>query len=252
MMWIGLLLLSQSSQDTLRWYDTTVVNYIGVGSGWGYLHWAISLPIDSTYDGRIVHSGRVHIWEAMDSSCIMRLCKGGYRRVDSVIDSGSFHPTGYGFYEVFFSDSLVLHEGDTVWLWCTMWRPDTGLYPVTSTDGWPPPVWGFSDLFSMDGGLTWMDASAISWWLNWIMEVALVPSDVQESPPPGPPEELSLMMASSGFLISGYEGPISVYDATGRFLLSRDVKGKTLIGPLDPGVYFVRAGGQRGRIAVLR
>ena len=69
---------------------------------------------------------------------------------------------------------------------------------------------------------------------------------------PEPRQTLILLMAPSGFLISGYTGPIQVYDATGRLLLSREIEGKTLISPLMPGVYFVRAGEQRGRVAVLR
>jgi len=66
------------------------------------------------------------------------------------------------------------------------------------------------------------------------------------------PERMTLSVAPEGFLISGYEGPVQVYDATGRLILSREIEGKTLISPLKPGVYFVKAGRQRGRVAVLR
>jgi len=66
------------------------------------------------------------------------------------------------------------------------------------------------------------------------------------------PERMTLSVAPSGFLISGYEGPVQVYDATGRLILIREIKEKSLIGPLNPGVYFVAAGKQRGRVAVLR
>jgi len=63
-------------------------------------------------------------------------------------------------------------------------------------------------------------------------------------------QSLILSMVPSGFMISGYTGPVQVYDATGRLLMSRDVRGKTLISPLRPGVYFVVGGKQRGKIAV--
>jgi len=72
----------------------------------------------------------------------------------------------------------------------------------------------------------------------------------REASPPEPSRTLMLSMAPSGFLISGYSGPVRVYDATGRLLLSREIKGKTLVGPLNPGVYFVKAGEQREKVAV--
>ena len=75
---------------------------------------------------------------------------------------------------------------------------------------------------------------------------------VWEAPPSEPRQSLILSMAPSGFWVAGYSGPVSIYDATGRLILSRDIKGKTLVSPLRPGVYFVKAGRQRGRIAVLR
>jgi len=62
--------------------------------------------------------------------------------------------------------------------------------------------------------------------------------------------KLTLLLAQGGFWVAGYSGPVSVYDATGRLILSRDIKGKTLVGPLNPGVYFVRAGKLRGKVAV--
>jgi len=64
------------------------------------------------------------------------------------------------------------------------------------------------------------------------------------------PDSMTLSMAPSGFLISGYSGLLSVYDATGRLILSREITGKTLISPLNRGVYFVKAGKQRAKIAV--
>jgi outer membrane protein assembly factor BamB len=63
-------------------------------------------------------------------------------------------------------------------------------------------------------------------------------------------KELKLMMAPSGFLISGYEGEAQVYDPAGRLILTREIKSKTLISPLKPGVYFVVAGSQRAKVAV--
>jgi len=61
---------------------------------------------------------------------------------------------------------------------------------------------------------------------------------------------LVLTPAPSGFLISGYEGEAQVYDPAGRLILTREIKGKALIGPLKPGVYFVVAGSQRAKVAV--
>jgi len=250
MMWLALILLNQSSGDTLRWYDPTTVGYDHVGlTNGGYLHWAIILSIEAEYDGITVHSGRVHIWEPMDSTGIMRLCMGDYAHPVSVLDSGSFHSTGYGFYEVLFGDSIVLHEGDIIWLWCSQFQY-AGQLPVTTDGG--PCMFGFGDLMSFDSGITWEPICTSFLNVNWVMELILTPQEVEEGPSPGPPEKLSLQMAPEGFLISSYEGPVQVYDATGRLLLSQDVKGKTLISPLNPGVYFVKAGRQKGRIAVLR
>jgi len=73
---------------------------------------------------------------------------------------------------------------------------------------------------------------------------------VWEASPPEFRQTLILSMAPSGFLISGYSGPIQVYDSGGRLLMSREIKGKTLVSPLSPGVYFVMAGKQRGKVAV--
>jgi len=84
-------------------------------------------------------------------------------------------------------------------------------------------------------------------------EFVLLPTaGVGEGLPPEPGQGLTLTMAPEGFLISGYSGPVQVYDATGRLILSREIKGKTLIGPLKPGVYFVRAGKLRERVPVIR
>jgi hypothetical protein len=61
---------------------------------------------------------------------------------------------------------------------------------------------------------------------------------------------LVLTPTPSGFLISGYEGEARVYDPAGRLILTREIKGKTPISPLSPGVYFVVAGRQRAKVAV--
>jgi len=180
-----LLLLSQSNGDTLRWYDTTTVGYehVGLTLG-GYLHWAIILPIGSEYDGRAVHSGRVHIWEAMDWAGLMRLCRGDHAHPIFLLDSGTFHSTGYGFYGVFFGDSVVLHEGDYVWLWCTQWHA-MGQEPAT-TDGGPcNPDYGF--LVSLDG-VNWGSMCTYYFSYNCVMELILTPLDVTEGrldPPKG-------------------------------------------------------------------
>ena len=246
MIYLVLTLLSQSSGDTLRWYNPNTVgyNHIGLTSG-GYLHWAIILPIDSEYNGRIAYSGRVHIWEAMDSSGVMRLCKGNISYPISVLDSGTFHSTGYGFYEVFFGDSIILHAGDTVWIWCTQWQ-NPGQEPATGDGGPCSP--NYTTLVSVDG-IAWQSACDYVFNSRWVMELILTPLDVEEGPAK-PEEKLVLPPAPGGFYITGYDGPTEIYDPAGRLVLSKEIKGKTLIGPLRPGVYFVMAGRQRARIAV--
>jgi len=68
--------------------------------------------------------------------------------------------------------------------------------------------------------------------------------------PPEPRPELILIPTHQGFFISGHSGPARIYDPAGRLVLAREIKGKTLISPLMPGVYFVVAGKQRARVAV--
>ena len=247
MICLVLTLLSQSSGDTLRWYDTTATGYdhIGLING-GYLHWAIILPIDSTYDGRTVHSGRVHIWEPMDSSGTMRLCLGDLDHPVFLLGSGTFHSTGYGFYEVFFGDSVVLHQGDYVWIWCTQWHAQ-GQEPAT-TDAGPCASWDCSYLASLDG-VNWVTLCSYYMDYNWVMELILTPLDVEEGPAK-PSERFALIPAPGGFWITGYKGLVQIYDPAGRLALSKEIKGKTLISPMRPGVYFVVAGKDRGRVAV--
>ncbi len=71
-------------------------------------------------------------------------------------------------------------------------------------------------------------------------------SEFSPEPKPG----LVLILAPHGFYITGYSGLAWIYDPAGRLVLSKEIRGKTLIGPMRPGVYFVVAGKQRGRIAV--
>ncbi len=71
-----------------------------------------------------------------------------------------------------------------------------------------------------------------------------------EYPPSEPEKGLILLMAPGGFWITGYSGEAKIYDPAGRLVLSKEIKGKTLISPLRPGVYFVVAGKERERVAV--
>jgi len=61
---------------------------------------------------------------------------------------------------------------------------------------------------------------------------------------------LVLIPASHGFYINGYSGEAQIYDPAGRLVLKREIKGKTLIGPISPGIYFVVAGKERARVMV--
>ena len=138
---IALILVSQVFGDTLRWYDPATIGYHCMGTGQPpRFHWAIILPIDSSLDGRTVHSGRVHICESMDSSGILKLYKGNHSYPVVPLDSGAFHATDYGFYEIFFGDTIVLNQGDTIWLWCAYWE-NLGEYPATTDAG--PAVDGY-------------------------------------------------------------------------------------------------------------
>lgn len=132
MIGITLLLLAQTSGDTLRWYDTTSVGYECVGyTGGGILYWAIVLPIDSSLDGRTVHSGRLHICQEMNYPGVLNLSLGDHNSPNVLLDSSSFHATEYGFCDIFFGDTITLHQGDTVWLWCAQYQ-EFGEYPATT------------------------------------------------------------------------------------------------------------------------
>ena len=81
------------------------------------------------------------------------------------------------------------------------------------------------------------------------MELIPAPLDVEEGPA-RPGGKLMLLPAPGGFWITGYEGPAQIYDPVGRLIMSKEVKGKTLISPLEPWVYFVVAGRQGAKVAV--
>jgi len=241
------ILLAQSNGDTLRWYDTTTTGYWSTSCGGaGLLDWAIIFPIDSSLDGRMVHSGRVQIWEPMYYSGTMKLCLGHHNSPNIILDSGSFHATdSLSFYEVFWGDTIALHEGDTIWLWCSQ-QYNTGEYPGCADEG--PAVRPWGDQACCDG-VTWEELSDYGFDYNWVMELILTPLDVKEGPA-RPEGKLTLLPAPGGFWITGYDGEVWVYDPAGRLVLSKEIKGKTLISPLRPGVYFVVAGRQRAKIPV--
>lgn len=67
---------------------------------------------------------------------------------------------------------------------------------------------------------------------------------------PEPKSGLVLIPASQGFWITSHSGLARIYDPAGRLVLKKDIKGKTLISPLRPEVYFVVAGEQRARVVV--
>lgn len=206
---------------------------------------AVIFPIDSALDGRTIHSGRVHIydstWYPPDT---LKVCTGTMDIPLVVLDSGFFYAYERGFYEVFFGDTMVLETGDLIWLWCTQ-RISSGEYPASMDSG--PAISGYSDLISLDCGKSWFDITQFGLNYNWVMELILTPLDVEEGQAK-PKEKLALVPAPGGFWITGYEGPAWIYDPAGRLVLSREIKGKTLISPLRSGVYFVVAG--RERVAV--
>ena len=241
-----LLLLGQSNGDTLHWYDTTTVGYDAVALAGTPIHWAIIFDVDSYLDGRTVRSGRVNIWEPMIMAGVMRLCLGTHSKPLTVLDSGSFYATdSLSFHEVFFGDTIVLQEGDTVWLWVSQGYL-ASTYPATTDSG--PAVLGYGDMISLDGQ-NWNELVDYGIDQNWVLELILTPLEAKEGSLKTE-ERIALTPAPGGFIISGYKGPARVYDPGGRLILIKEIKGKTRIGPLSPGVYFVVAGRQRAMIAV--
>ncbi len=66
----------------------------------------------------------------------------------------------------------------------------------------------------------------------------------------GKGQELRVLMAPNGFWVSGYKGEALIYDPAGRLVLKKEMRSKTLVNPLSPGVYFVVARKERGKVAV--
>jgi hypothetical protein len=251
---LALIVVSQVFGDTLRWYDPKTIDFNCMGTGQPpRFHWAILLPIDSSLDGRTVHSGRVHICEPMDSSGILRLCKGFPPNV-IVLDSGSFYSTEFGFYEVPFGDTIVLNQGDEIWLWCSYWQ-NLAEYPATADAG--PAVRGFGDWVSTDGTV-WFELYQYGFDYNWVMELILTPLDVKEGP--ARPREFFMHITSSnpikGVLKLQYgispedEGLVSlkIYDVSGRTVKTIFSERKEAgfyelivpVGQLSAGTYFLR------------
>ena len=126
------------------------------------------------------------------------------------------------------------------------------LYRKDGESPWPG-IYGdacFSLLPDNRGGVFAMGRifSADSTAIQYLVHLADTTGGISEGAQSRP--GLLLTPALSGFFISGYEGEAMIYDPAGRLVLSREIKGKTLIGPLSPGVYFVVAGRQRAKIAV--
>ena len=84
--------------------------------------------------------------------------------------------------------------------------------------------------------------------IQYIVHLADTTGEVSEhaSGTPG----LTILPSPSGFWISGYEGEAQIYDPAGRLVIKKEIRGKTLVSPLSPGVYFVVAGEERAKVAV--
>ncbi|MGC8894844.1 MAG: hypothetical protein ACP5QG_08380 [candidate division WOR-3 bacterium] len=78
----------------------------------------------------------------------------------------------------------------------------------------------------------------------------LCPSIVAEDTDTYTSRTLALLPVPSGFWVIGYSGPVKIYDSAARLVLSREIEGKTLIGPLKSGVYLVVGKRQRAMVAV--
>ncbi|MEO0180405.1 MAG: T9SS type A sorting domain-containing protein [candidate division WOR-3 bacterium] len=84
--------------------------------------------------------------------------------------------------------------------------------------------------------------------IHYVVHLADTTSGVKENKNPKP--GLTIIPAPSGFYITGPSGEARIYDSAGRLVMAREIKGKTLISPLVPGVYFVVAGKERVKVAV--
>ncbi len=247
---VFILLITVLSQrmiqgDTLRWYDPESAGYTSIGVAPGSMYWGVRFPVDSGIAGRTVFSARIHLSEMMDSAGTAFLCKGG-ASPDTVLDMKKFLSVGYGFYEVRFSPlDQQFNLGDTIWLWCS--QPlQSGQYPVTVDSG--PAVRGLGDMISTHG-ITWEELIDYGFDYNWVMELILEPEEVSEDTHEAG-SELALLPAPGGFYITGYKGPAQIYDPAGRLILTKEIKGKTRIEPLRPGVYMVVAGRQKGKVVI--
>ncbi|MEO0191446.1 MAG: hypothetical protein ABIM46_01555 [candidate division WOR-3 bacterium] len=84
--------------------------------------------------------------------------------------------------------------------------------------------------------------------VQYLVHLADTSSEVPESAQARP--DLTIIPAPSGFYITCPSGEARIYDSAGRLVMAREIKGKTLISPLVPGVYFVVAGKERVKVAV--
>ncbi len=84
--------------------------------------------------------------------------------------------------------------------------------------------------------------------VQYLVHLADTSSEVPESAQARP--DLTIIPAPFGFYITGPSGEARIYDSAGRLVMAREIKGKTLISPLVPGVYFVVAGKERTKVAV--
>ena len=146
----------------------------------------------------------------------------------------------------FKEDSFAHHVvRDTASLkWDTLEVVDSvnGTVPLDTLNGWC----GGYMLVDVDGFLhaTYMGKNGQLCYATTRPDVMV--SEALSEPVP----KLILIPASHGFWITGHSGPVQIYDPAGRIVLSKEIKGKTLIGPMRPGVYFVVAGRQRGQAVV--
>ena len=205
-------------------------------------HWAIRFLIDSSTAGRTVHSGRVHIWDPCDSPLIMRLCRGAAETPGNVLDSVRLYVSGSGFYEALFGDTIVLNQGDNIWLWCYQYRK-AGEWPWTVDTG--PGVYDYGQCFLFAG--IWENLANYGLDYNWVMELILAPQEVEEGPLP---EVLFLRTKGSnparGPVLIEFGIPLedmgyislSVYDISGREvanLLDADLVAGYYRTTWDPG-----------------
>ncbi len=241
--------VSQLYGDTLRWYVTEPYG----NSGYWYRewYWAVNFYVPPQVVGRTIHSGRFYLPDDMQPDTgTLNIYKGTDRRAETCILTETFYFTGPGWYEVFFGDSLILQPREWIWLVCHQEAYfGGGFYCGTIDSG--PVLMPYRSWVSMGNDSSWISLTSLfnPYDYNWVMELILTPLDVEEGLAK-PEEKLALVPAPGGFWITGYEGPAQIYDPAGRLVLKKEIKGKTMISPLRPGVYFVVAGKQRARIAI--